>query len=152
MRLVIASLLSFLVLVFLGCDRHGTPVRFVLPEGFHGVFQISEDPQRGVDLVKSNGMLLVTVPINGRVVVKDWSFLTVWHSETAIFPDGKVISGEDYDTNSVALHSQASQGHTTWVVVGTARESDIARILLGEHMPLARQLTEDDLTTHAIQK
>ncbi|SRR6266481_167829 len=152
MQWVLASLFGFLALVFFGCDRHGTPVRFVLPEGFHGVFQISEDPQHGVDLVKSNGMLLVTVPTNGRVVVKDWRFLTVWHSETAVFPDGKVISEEDYDTNSVVLHAQASQGHTTWVVVGTDRESDIARILLGEHMPLARQLTEDDLTNHVNQK
>jgi len=152
MRFVLASLFGVLTLVVLGCERHGAPVRFVLPDGFRDVFQISEDPQHGIDLVKSNGMLLVTVPTNGRVVVKDWSFLTVWHSETAIFPSGKVISEEDYNTNSVVLHSQASQGHTTWVVVGTDRESDIARILLGEHMPLARPLTKDDLTSHVYQK
>ena len=152
MRWIFGSLYGFLALAFLGCNRHGTPVRFVLPEGFHGVFQISEDRQQGVDLVKSNGMLLVIVPTNGLAVVKDWSFLTVWHSETAVFPDGKLISEEDYDTNAVALHGLFSQGHTNWVLVGTLREARIAGSRVGKHMPLARPLTEDDVPHYGNQK
>jgi hypothetical protein len=79
------------------------------------------------------------------VVVKDWSFLTVWHSETAIFPDGKLISEEDHDTNAVVLHGLFSQGHTNWVLVGTDREAGIAGSVTGERMPLARPLTENDV-------
>ena len=146
MRWTFALFVGFLALAILGCDRHGTPVRFVLPEGFHGVFQISEDRQQGVDLVKSNGMLLVIVPTNGLVVVKDWSFLSVWHSEAAVFPDGELISEEDYDTNAVVLHGLFSEGHTYWALVGTDREARIAGSRAGERMPLARPLTEDDVT------
>src|SRR5580704_9738297 len=135
MRWTLASIAAFLPLLFLGCDRSGSPVRFVLPEGFHGVFEISEDKRNGVDLVKSNGMLLVIVPTNGCVVVKDWGFLTVWHKETGIFPDGKVISEEDPDTNAVSLHADLfSEGHTNWVLVGTLREVGIARSRKGSDM------------------
>jgi len=152
MRSIFASFFGFLALAFLGCDRHGTLVRFVLPEGFHGVFQISEDREHGVDLVKSNGMLFINVPSNGLVIVKDLSFLAVWHSETAVFPDGKLISKEVYDTNAVVLHGLFSEGRTNWVLVGTLRESRIAQSLAAKRMPLARPLTEDDVPNYGGQK
>jgi hypothetical protein len=143
MRLVYTSLLSVSALLFSGCDRSGPPVRFVLPEDFRGVFQISVDRAHGSELLKSNGMFVIVVPANGRVVVKDDRFLTRWHSQTALYPNGTVITGEAPDTNAVALRGLASEGHTSWVLVGTEREFRIATSIPGPK-PLARRLTDDD--------
>ena len=145
LRWVSILFFALLSLTFLGCDRKGPPIRFVLPEGFHGVFQISEDKQQGVDLIKSNGMFFVIVPTNGFVVIKDWSFQPDWHQETAIFPDGKSISEEDFDTNAVVLHDLFSEGHTNWILVGTYKEAQIAISRTGQPMPLARMLSEADV-------
>ena len=152
MRPVYAACLVTFAFVFSGCGRNETSVRFALPEGFRGVFQISEDAQNGADLSRSNGMLLIVVPTNGQVIVKDWSFLTHWHSETAIFPNGKLISEADYDTNALALHGLFSEGHTNWILVGTEREARIAGSIEGKHMPLARQLGDDDVPHYGSPK
>jgi hypothetical protein len=151
MRWASMSLSVLLALAYLGCNRSGSPVRFVLPEGFHGVFQICEDKKRAVDLIKTNEMLLIIVPTNGLVVVKDSSFLEEWHGYSAEFPDGKLISEVDFDTNAVVLHDlfskgDISSGSTNYFLVGTDREARIAGIAdaFGE-MPLARPLSENDI-------
>ena len=145
MRCASILFILLLALAFPGCQPKGHPVRYVLPEGFHGVFQISEDRLRGVDLVKSNEILFVNVPTNGLVIVKDWSFALKWHQDTAEYPDGKLISEEDFDTNAVVLHNLFSENRTNWILIGTYREARIAESLVGKPIPLARPLSEDDI-------
>jgi hypothetical protein len=145
MRWASTLFILLLTLAFSGCKDKAQPVRYVLPEGFHGVFQISEDSQKGVDLVKSNGVLFVTVPTNGIVVVKDCSFQMKWHQNTAIFPDGRIISEEDFDTNAVVLHEVFYTGQTNWILVGTDREARIAESMVFKPVQLARPLSEDDI-------
>lgn len=122
-----------IALLLFGCNDTGAPVRFVLPEGFRGVFEISVDGQNGSALVKSNGTFLVVVPRNGKVVLRDDSFLTRWHSETAVYPDGSLLTSEAPDTNVVALRGLHSMGHRSWWLVGTDREFRIATGLYGCH-------------------
>jgi hypothetical protein len=145
MRSINATLLSILALVFSGCDRSGPPVRFVLPEGFRGVFQISVDRQNGSELTQSNGTIIIIVPTNACVVAKDDRFLTRWHKETASYPSGKLFSSEVYHTNALALRGLSASQHTSWKLIGTEREFRIATAISGRKLPLARQLTEDDL-------
>lgn len=150
MRSICTSALLGFALLLSGCDRSGPPVRFMLPEGFRGVFQISVDRDHGSELVKSNGMLLVVVPADGKVVVQDDSFLIRWHSQTAVYPDGSMVS-EAFDTNVVALRNVGYDlHHHSWMLVGTDREFRIATSLTTSTraMPLARRLTDADLPSY----
>jgi len=150
MRSVCTPTLLGFALLLSGCDRAGPPVRYILPAGFRGVFQISVDSEHGSELVKSNGMLLVVVPADGKVVVQDDSFLTRGHSETAVYPDGSMVS-EAFDTNIVALRDVGNDlQHHSWLLVGTDREFRIATSLTtSTHaMPLARRLTDADVPNY----
>lgn len=114
------------------------------------MFQISVDSEHGSELVKSNGMLLVVVPADGKVVVQDDNFLTPWHSETAVYLDGSMVS-EAFDTNVVALRDVGYDlHHHTWLLVGTDREFRIATSLTTSSgaMPLARRLTDADVPNY----
>ncbi|HSY18646.1 MAG TPA: hypothetical protein VK815_09945 [Candidatus Acidoferrales bacterium] len=149
MRLANKALLGILVLLAFGCDRNGPPVQFILPENFRGIFQISVDKETGNEPGQTNGTLMIIVPTNGCVLVKDDGFLKRWHKETAIYPSGVKFSGEVYDTNALSLRSLLSDnGHTSWILIGTEEEFRIAISLTGQKLPLGRQLTTNDVPVY----
>lgn len=132
-------------LLILGCDRSGPPVHFILPQGFRGVFQLSLDKQNGNPIIKSNGTLIITVPTNASLTVKDDKFLSRWHRETASYPDGTLINSEVFDTNAVSLFALPSSRHTNFWLVGRHREYGIAISLTpSPKLPLGRPLTDTD--------
>jgi hypothetical protein len=106
--------LNILCMLLLGCNRSGPAVQFILPEGFRGIFQVSFDKQHGRTVTESNGVLIIEVPTNAIALVGRDEFLTRWHQVSASYPSGTVYSSEAFDTNSIALYTLASSGHTYW--------------------------------------
>ena len=152
MRLAHTFFLAMLAISFGGCDRSGPPVRFVLPEGFRGVLEVFLDKANGNEVVKSNGTFVVAVPTNGRVAVKSDEFLRRWHTETATYPDGTLITAEAPYSNVLALRGLGSDGqHTSWLLVGTEQEFRIGTRINGSK-PLARKLTDDDAPNYGSKR
>jgi hypothetical protein len=149
----VRAILTLVAALFLfGCDDSGPPVHFSLPQGFHGVFQVTVDKERGSRIVKSNGTLVITVPTNACVTVDDGNFMYRWHKETAGYPDGTLITAEAFTTNTVALRGVSSQNNTNFWIIGNDREYRIAHAMLPEKVCLGRPLGEEDLPTYGRNK
>lgn len=73
----------------------GYTVRYVVPDGYRGVFSISEDPVNGVPPGTGNhGELIYSIPDNGHLVTTDTTPLYTRHSGGATYRSGKPIELE----------------------------------------------------------
>lgn len=99
------------------CD----PVHFVIPVGFRGQIEITENKTNGVvPAVKSN-TIEIQVPKNGRVVLKDWAPLFCEHHESASYTDGTplpdpnmVPAGGTFPHDEVAFWSLGTEMGTKY--------------------------------------
>ncbi|HVV73567.1 MAG TPA: hypothetical protein VHI52_18990 [Verrucomicrobiae bacterium] len=83
-----------LLLAGAGCDRHGPPVHFVIPDGFKGPFYLIKDPTNGAVISAKGNQYTIAVPRSGSVRVHDFAFRDPWHQETASFASGVRIPTE----------------------------------------------------------
>ncbi|HEY1173738.1 MAG TPA: hypothetical protein VGH19_20405 [Verrucomicrobiae bacterium] len=131
------AFVSLILLVLTGCGLStGTPVHFVVPDGYRGPFYLIPDPTNGVVITKSQGRFVVTLPASGRLMVRDLGFLDSWHQETCAFASGTRIptltepgSTGVLATNAVALRGSGSARNSngpvfTWYFIGTQQEFD----------------------------
>jgi len=126
------SIVAILILAAGGCDASGPPIRFIVPNGFKGKFDIIQDPKSGVVLTNRGGTLTCVVPPTGQLHVRSLKPFGKWHSETASYADGTALllqadtSLPQADTSSISLFSLGSfaSGSTQGVsyLVGTSAE------------------------------
>ena len=73
----------------------GCTVRYVVPDGFRGVFSISEDPVNGIPpSTGDHGEIVYSIPDNGHLVTTDATPLYTRHSGGAMYRSGKPIELE----------------------------------------------------------
>ena len=80
----------------LGLNLHlGYTVRFVVPDGYRGVFSISEDRVNGVPPgIGDHGEVIYSIPESGHLVTTDTTPLYTWYTAEATYRSGKVIGIE----------------------------------------------------------
>jgi hypothetical protein len=90
----------------------------------------------------TNGKILVVIPSRGHLVLKDARFLSGWHKETAVYPSGKIFTGEVSGLDQVQLRGLFSDDkQDIWFWIGTEGVSRIAntatpQFRLDGHLPL----------------
>lgn len=131
------AFVSLILPALTGCGLFaGTPVHFVVPDGYRGLFYLIPDPTNGVVVTKSEGRFVVTIPASGRLRFRDSGFLDSWHQETCAFATGTRILtlSEPGGTGVVAANAVALRGGGSarngdgplfaWYFVGTQQEFD----------------------------
>jgi hypothetical protein len=106
------------LLVVAGCDQHGAPVHFVVPDGFRGPFYLIKDSLQGVFINATGDQYTVEIPQAGSLKLHDFGLFDSWHQETASFAGGARIPTEsesggtgELGTNVFGLRG----GGTSWV-------------------------------------
>jgi hypothetical protein len=72
-------------------NRTGSPIKIVLPVGFHGEFSIEKDRAHGQSLKRQDGVWLFEIPANGVLIVNNQKPFFMWHDETVIYSDGRAV-------------------------------------------------------------
>jgi hypothetical protein len=145
-----ALLLSTLFLLLIGCRREqdgqaklvaminpSTPIHVIVPLGFRGKIEITEDMANGIVPTVRKGFIEINVPADGHVALKDWSPFFQEHSEQAFYLDGTMIPdptytpvGQEFPRNKVGFYilgSELGTDHpheTLTEFVGTKDEID----------------------------
>ncbi len=84
--------------------RQGTPIHFVIPNGFKGPIQLPLDPVAGKNVVPTNGQFVYTIPADGLLRVKSFDPFRDWHKQTASYEDGTAIPNEYETWSGVIFH------------------------------------------------
>lgn len=106
----------------------GMPVRFRLPEGFHGMFLIQESQKTAGLSQVTDGHIVIDVPATGIVQVRGVNFLRIWHAESAAFQNGREIelihhhptSGDPDDWYFAGISGGGNDRY--WFIVGRWNE------------------------------
>lgn len=100
----------------------GTPVHFVIPNGFKGPIRLTIDPITGKDVVPTNGQFVYAIPADGLVRVKSFEPFRVWHKETASYENGTAIPSEHQTWIGIVFYGGGENGQGMWWFVGTRTE------------------------------
>jgi len=104
MRRYFASVCLSLLLV--GCGRSSTPsgpVRFIVPDGYRGAFDLILDPTNGVTFAKTNGEYVLVIPPSGQLRVRTFSILAQPHEEFAAYASGQSIPSDSSLKGATAM-------------------------------------------------
>lgn len=113
-----------------GCGRSSRPsaIRFTVPNGFRGIFVVTENTNASAPTVDAGGTYIISVPRSAQIIVNDTRFLEHIASMSAAYADGTVLPAEmlhpiSYFSDTVALYivTVDSEG-TYYFFVGTDRE------------------------------
>lgn len=112
----------------LGCSAD-KDVRFIVPAGFRGVFEIVVEAD-APSPETSGGDVVFQIPPSGVLEVSQTDLLSRWHSSTAAFNDGSELQVaaaspvQPYDDVRIELHYISTDGAgSTRFLVGTAVEA-----------------------------
>ena len=76
-----------------GCqEKQATTVNIVLPDGYLGFFEITEDRANGVDVPLVDGVRTYHVPQSGSLVVNDLRPFSRWHETQAAYESGAQLN------------------------------------------------------------
>jgi hypothetical protein len=118
-----------------GCDARNGQVHYRIPDGARGVFIVSMDANRGLDVFNRDAT--IDVPLEGIVIVKELGFLRRFHVLSASYTSGKAINNPD--------NTACSKGDVCiWTLCST---SDKVYYFVGkfEERPLVADLRMRDL-------
>src|SRR5262245_19630417 len=115
-----------------GCSGSGSPVEFVLPDGYTGPVILVLDTKDGSDILLHDSIYRIVIPPDGRLRVKTHDPFHRWHQETWRYANGAVIPKADLiqnpDPNSVMVwgSSAAVSESVRWMehYVGTESQWD----------------------------
>ena len=147
MRAFIIAVVLALLIGETGCGRDSPTMLFILPNGFSGLFVISEDRNNGVILDRTNNAYPLEIPENGRLAVKSFAPFNHWHKVSAKFKDGKNLPvATTTRTSEIALHELPSVGGIgIYYFVGSQSEFDaISRKHDFYKFPLATKITPNE--------
>ena len=83
--------------IFCGCSHNGTPVHFILPEGFDGPIRLILDEAEGAEVTPTDGKYVYNIPASGVLRVTSFKPFQPLHVQTASYDDGMTIP-QDYET------------------------------------------------------
>jgi hypothetical protein len=87
----------------------GYTVHIVVPDDYRGVFQISEDANKGVlPTCKNNGVVQYIIPEDGCLITADNTPFLTWHRDLASYKSGKplkTITNEGNSKQDIVLRS-----------------------------------------------
>src|SRR5262249_46557668 len=111
-----------------GCKAESPRVHFILPNGYRGLFVITTQAD-GARLQTSEGRIVLAIPENGNLAIRDSAVLFEWHSVSAAFADETQIRFGDHDNlpaDSVACWDVGNEtdrpDKPIWYFIGTYRE------------------------------
>lgn len=131
MRTLDIRLNWFLLLIavfFWGCNEEKVwELEIVLPEGYHGVFKIVEDPENGKVLkLNEKDVLTIIVPHSGIVALKQISMFDNWHQTVVRYEDGANITNANFyelDANTLGFYFLWSDSNNNiYFLIGTKNE------------------------------
>jgi hypothetical protein len=120
----------------LGCgDGSGSPIHFIIPNGFNGKVEIIHDAENGMTLTNRAGTLVCAIPPTGQLRVKSLQPFQSWHSETASYEnESKLLPASN--SNGISFFalgtyaiSSTSGSNAQGVIyfVGTKADADILK-------------------------
>jgi hypothetical protein len=106
--------ITLIALILAGCgDGSGTPVHFVVPDGFRGRIDIVRDTKHGSQIELQDGRYTIVVPASGTLRVRSFRSLQRWHTTTAAYASGMTLpvtgtAGTNTDIGFFELGSSAA--------------------------------------------
>jgi hypothetical protein len=97
----------------------GMPIHIIVPVGFRGQIQITEDQTNGIVPSIKDGTIVIDIPTNGCVALKDWSFYFVEHHESASYADGTSIPDPDMTPRGQEFPRDKVGYYTPFMELGT---------------------------------
>ena len=115
-----------------GCQRKSPSIHFVLPNGYRGAFLIRSDQADGSELQEKAGRYTFIIPESGTLKIQGAGPFYDWHSVSASFVGGEVISvpnePERLKPDQLALWTDDSApGGVIYFFVGTRDEHESYR-------------------------
>ncbi|MGJ8677821.1 MAG: hypothetical protein ACSHX0_09910 [Akkermansiaceae bacterium] len=89
---LVLVMLCFGVVFLFGCKRDEKVVKYIFPDNFTGVFYVTEDNEIENIQNSDGGSIIIHVPDNGIVSLKNTDFLYSRHKTMAEFENGQKIS------------------------------------------------------------
>lgn len=114
--------LCVLLLLAIGCGGNNDPVtvKYVLPDNYKGYIWVALDPVQGKEVrPNANNEIILKIPSDGILLVKDDGFLLRPHRLTASNYSGEKIPVEYYDKTTVTenalrgISTSSSNIHTS---------------------------------------
>ena len=137
-----------------GYEARSEKVEFIIPDGFHGIFQLSPD-SNAPPIPFTNGCFIVEIPKSGKLLVKDTAPFKEWHKPSARYRSGKPIKigitandGNEIFCFSLFSDSDGNQ----FALIGTSDEYRMAQRISPFEIPIARPITTNDLPKYGTDK
>jgi hypothetical protein len=109
-------LLGVGVALFLQFRHRRCYVEFVVPNGFHGVFVVKEDPVSGAAPEREGDLVRYVIPESGVLITADAEPLLNWHTPSARFANGEKISNLAEDRYILIGLSNDVAGRMKWLI------------------------------------
>ena len=143
-------LLCLLLYLLLGCTDGGDLViEYVLPDGYAGYFWIAEDAEHGQEVRPVDGRVVLHIPDDGILLLKNDQFLSEWHSQESRYANGEPLPRGRLRTTSNEEHALYSLGTShdgiDKYLVGPKRVYDEYYKNRGEAMVQLHQMFEERL-------
>jgi hypothetical protein len=121
--------------VWLGANKSGTPVEFVVPDGYAGPVILMLDPKDGMEITRQDGKYMILIPADGFLRVRSFDPLERWHEETwtyaggRIIPDAKLAAQPDPDRVMLRGGNSAESEGVRWIEHFVGTESQLHKHL-----------------------
>lgn len=124
-----------------------TVVKYIVPEGFRGVFQITElDAPAKAAPLKEHQLNVIEIPPSGLVQMQDTTMYMVTHKVKCVTTSGKDIPYARPDSPAKGIHIfpiYSKSGEDQYYLVGTAEERDYIWANGKSFIKLAKQVLPD---------
>ncbi len=121
----------FIVLFNSGSDARDEPIlkhEFILPPDYRGAFKVVQDKKTGEVIAPIGGVIKVSVPASGIVVLKSTESLEKWHKAIAVYKGGTALPfgiGVLPNKESVAFFNLWTEADgTIYYFIGTKAQFD----------------------------
>lgn len=125
-------LLLAMYLLLFAPPASGSPVTFILPNGFKGVFVLKIDGVNGIVPRENNSVIQIKVPNNGILFIQSRDFLRKFRVTSALYESGISIPNgflPGTKSDDIALYELGNTGFNgnpaaDYFLVGTKSEYD----------------------------
>ena len=118
-----------MLFILTGCNDQAGVIELVLPNGYHGIFQIICDGKIGILPKKTDGKLIYHIPPNGILFVKSLDPFTTWKSRVARYENGsKILPEVEAAGSEIAFYNLSlvndQKGTRIYFLIGSKDEAD----------------------------
>ncbi|MDQ3650520.1 MAG: hypothetical protein M3458_09685 [Acidobacteriota bacterium] len=133
-RLLLSFVSCLLVVASSGCGVFNPSIRYVLPDGYTGVFQIILDKAHGKGIEREGWRYTYEIPPNGILRVKSFEPLYGWHQVAAAYKNGSrilipdsTVSDDTIALRDVGMHEKDDGSLVVTILIGTQQQADKVR-------------------------